>query len=78
MEDSVAFVDAARLEHLGYRQQLSRKLSLRDVVGLAIANVSPTMAVLLLTSGVFSIGGTFAIGADVILGVGPVDVGGHG
>lgn len=69
MEEPVAFVETARLEHLGYQQQLSRKLSLRDVVGLAIANVSPTMAVLLLTSGVFSIGGTFAIGADVILGV---------
>ncbi|WP_206830304.1 APC family permease [Alicyclobacillus fructus] len=69
MEDSVAFVDTARLQHLGYAQELSRKLHLRDVVGLAIANVSPTMAVLLLTSGVFSIGGTFAIGADVILGV---------
>src|SRR5579875_2384123 len=62
-------MEDARLDHLGYRQELSRKLRTRDVLGLAIANVSPTMAVLLLTSGVFSIGGTFAIGADAILAI---------
>ncbi|WP_284199964.1 hypothetical protein [Alicyclobacillus sacchari] len=62
-------MEDARLETLGYRQELSRKLRSRDVLGLAIANVSPTMAVLLLTSGVFSIGGTFAIGADAVLAI---------
>src|SRR5581483_3784042 len=39
------------------------------VIGLAMANISPTLAVLLLTAGVFAIGGTFAIGANLILGV---------
>jgi amino acid transporter len=58
-----------RLAKLGYAQGLQRKLHAKDVIGLALANVSPTMAVVLLTTGVFSIGGTFSIGADVILGV---------
>ncbi|EJY54399.1 amino acid permease-associated region [Alicyclobacillus hesperidum URH17-3-68] len=69
MNRSISSMEDARLDHLGYRQELSRKLRTRDVLGLAIANVSPTMAVLLLTSGVFSIGGTFAIGADGILAI---------
>jgi amino acid transporter len=59
----------SRLEQLGYTQQLDRRLSLTGVVGLAMANVSPTQAVLFFTAGVFVIGGTFAIGANVLLAV---------
>jgi amino acid transporter len=58
-----------RLKELGYEQGLHRKLSVTHVVGLAMADVSPTMAVFLLTAGVFAIGGTFAIGANLILAV---------
>src|SRR5581483_8282456 len=68
---SVAADDAAqrRLEELGYTQQLRRRLHVWHVVGLAMADVSPTMAVVFLTAGVFLIGGTFAVGANIILGV---------
>lgn len=59
----------SRLEQLGYKQQLARRLSVKEVVGLAVADVSPTMAVLFLTAGVFAIGGTFAIGANILLSV---------
>lgn len=57
-----------RLRELGYEPRLNRTLKPWHVVGLAMADVSPTMSVLLLTAGVFSIGGTFAIGANIILG----------
>lgn len=59
----------SRLEQLGYQQQLVRRLKVWEVVGLAMADVSPTMAVLFLTAGVFLVGGTFAIGANLILSV---------
>ncbi len=58
-----------RLKALGYEQGLRRNLSVIHVVGLAMADVSPTMAVLLLTAGCFVIGGTFAVGANIILAV---------
>ncbi len=58
-----------RLRELGYAQGLHRKLSVIHVVGLAMADVSPTMAVLLLTAGCFVIGGTFAVGANILLAV---------
>lgn len=58
-----------RLKELGFEQGLRRNLSVWHVVGLAMADVSPTMAVLLLTAGVFVIGGTFAIGANLMLAV---------
>ena len=58
-----------RLKDLGYEQGLRRNLSVTHVVGLAMADVSPTMGVVLLTAGVFAIGGTFAIGANLILAV---------
>jgi amino acid transporter len=58
-----------RLRALGYEQGLRRNLSVIHVVGLAMADVSPTMAVLLLTAGCFVIGGTFAIGANILLAV---------
>lgn len=58
-----------RLEELGYEQQLDRRLSVRHVVGLAMADVSPTMAVVFLTAGTILVGGTFAIGASLIQGV---------
>ncbi len=58
-----------RLEQLGYRQDLNRRLNVAEVVGLAMADVSPTMAVLFLSAGVFAVGGTFSIGAGLILSV---------
>jgi amino acid transporter len=58
---------SARLEELGYSQDLRRRLKVWHVVGLSLADVSPTMAVLLLTAGVFAIGGTFAIGANLLV-----------
>jgi amino acid transporter len=58
-----------QLAGLGYRQELRRRLRLWHVLGLAMADVSPTMAVLLLSAGVFAIGGTFAIGSNLALGV---------
>jgi amino acid transporter len=59
----------SRLEQLGYSQQLARRLNIPEVVGLAMADVSPTMAVLFLSAGVFVVGGTFSIGAGLILSV---------
>jgi amino acid transporter len=59
----------SRLEQLGYTQQLERRLNIPEVVGLAMADVSPAMAVLFLSAGVFFIGGTFSIGAGLILSV---------
>ncbi|HET7478978.1 MAG TPA: APC family permease [Rubrobacteraceae bacterium] len=59
----------SRLEELGYSQELKRRLKMWHVVGLAMADVSPTMAVLFLTAGVFFVGGTFALGANLILAV---------
>lgn len=58
-----------RLRELGFEQGLRRGLTIPQVVGLAMADVSPAMAVLLLTAGVFVIGGTFALGANLILAV---------
>lgn len=46
-----------------------KSLSVWHVVGLAMADVSPTMAVLLLTGGVVALSGTFTIGACLILSV---------
>jgi amino acid transporter len=60
---------SSRLEELGYTQQLKRRLHVGHVVGLAMADVSPTMAVVFLTGGVFVIGGTFAVGANLLLAV---------
>lgn len=59
----------SRLEQLGYPQHLERRLNVAEVVGLAMADVSPTMAVLFLSAGVFAVGGTFAIGANLVLAV---------
>ncbi|WP_315928467.1 APC family permease [Mesorhizobium sp. SP-1A] len=47
--------------------EFRKSLGVWHVVGLAMADVSPTMAVLLLTGGVVSISGTFTIGACLIL-----------
>lgn len=58
-----------RLAELGYEQGLSRRLKTWEVVALAMADVSPTMAVLLLTAGVFFVGGTFAVGANLLVAV---------
>ena len=67
MSESSTPPPSSRLEQLGYSQQLVRRLNIPEVVGLAMADVSPTMAVLFLSAGVFVIGGTFSIGAGLIL-----------
>lgn len=69
MADQATHQGGDRLAQLGFKQELRRHLNVWHVVGLAMADVSPTMAVLLLTAGVFVIGGTFAIGANLLLAV---------
>lgn len=49
--------------------KLRRRLKVHHVVLLAMADASPAMAVLLLTAGVFQVGGTFGVGAMLILSV---------
>ncbi|MBD9527615.1 APC family permease [Paracoccus sp. PAR01] len=49
--------------------ELRRRLKVSHVVCLAMADASPAMAVLLLSGGVFQVGGTFAAGAMLILSV---------
>lgn len=49
--------------------QLRRRLKVSHVVCLAMADASPAMAVLLLSAGVFQVGGTFAVTAMLILSV---------
>lgn len=46
---------------------LRERLNTAEVVGLAMADVSPTMAVLLLTAGVFAAGGTSAAGVNIMM-----------
>src|SRR3712207_9567504 len=59
-----------RLEELGYEQQLRRRLKVWHVVGLSLADVSPTMAVLFLTAGGFFVGGAFGRRPEPLLGGG--------
>lgn len=49
------------------KHELRRRLEVPHVVCLAMADASPAMAVLLLTAGVFQVGGTFGVGAMIIL-----------
>lgn len=51
----------------GHQHALRRRLKVHHVVCLAMADASPAMAVLLLTAGVFQVGGTFAVGSMLIL-----------
>lgn len=53
----------------GDAHALRRRLKVHHVVLLAMADASPAMAVLLLTGGVFQVGGTFGVGAMLILSV---------
>jgi len=53
----------------GSAHTLRRRLKVSHVVCLAMADASPAMAVLLLTAGVFQVGGTFGVGAMLILSV---------
>lgn len=53
----------------GPEHEFHKSLSVWHVVGLAMADVSPTMSVLLLTGGVVALSGTFTIGACLILSV---------
>ncbi|WP_045519442.1 APC family permease [Neobacillus niacini] len=52
-----------------HNNTFKKNLSSWHVLGLSMADASPAMAVLLLTTGVFSIGGTAAIGSSIILSV---------
>lgn len=58
---------ARSLEQIGYKQELRRRLKVWHVVCLAMADASPAMAVLLLSAGVFAVGGTFGVGSMIIL-----------
>ncbi len=58
---------AANLVDDPHVHKFRKSLGVWHVVGLAMADVSPTMAVLLLTAGVVSISGTFTVGACLIL-----------
>lgn len=48
-------------------QELRRRLKVWHVVCLAMADASPAQAVLLLSAGVFAVGGTFGVGSMIIL-----------
>ncbi|MGU7782165.1 APC family permease [Burkholderia sp. PU8-34] len=51
----------------GGEQSFEERLSTGHVVGLAMADVSPTMAVFLLSGAVFVAGGTFAAGVNILM-----------
>jgi amino acid transporter len=56
-------------DHGEGRKELHRRLHVGHVVGLAMADVSPAMSVLLLSAGAFATGGTFTLGACAGLAV---------
>lgn len=61
--------DEAIASSPAHAHELRRRLKVHHVVLLAMADASPAMAVLLLTAGVFQVGGTFGVGAMLILSV---------
>lgn len=64
---SITFSDETGSDTAETPHQLRRRLKVSQVVLLAMADASPAMAVLLLTAGVFQVGGTFGVGAMIIL-----------
>ncbi|QJP12347.1 APC family permease [Starkeya sp. ORNL1] len=66
-EGGGALQGAAELIADPQQHRFRKSLGVWHVVGLAMADVSPTMAVLLLTAGVVSLSGTFTIGACLLL-----------
>ncbi|MFD1555056.1 APC family permease [Paraburkholderia silviterrae] len=65
-QPAVSAIDAVEtIAHAGH--VLKERLSTGHVVGLAMADVSPTMAVMLLSAAVFTAGGTFAAGVNIIM-----------
>lgn len=64
---STTFLDEPVSDLAETPHQLRRRLKVSQVVLLAMADASPAMAVLLLTAGVFQVGGTFGVGAMIIL-----------
>lgn len=58
-----------RLGELGYTPTLHRTLSVWQNVAIAMADVSPTMAVFLLATGALGIGGTGTLDAMLVVGV---------
>ncbi|MBS1868627.1 MAG: APC family permease [Actinobacteria bacterium] len=59
--------EAARLAELGIDKTLHRTLSVPAVVGLGVAVTSPTLSVVVFSSIVFVVGGTFGIGAQLLM-----------
>lgn len=57
-----------RIQELGYTPVLRRKLSLTHLLGLTMANVSPSVGLTLVSTAVFSIGGTFLVASNLIVG----------
>lgn len=64
---SALHTDTSGADQTNNPHVLRRRLKVSQVVLLAMADASPAMAVLLLTAGVFQVGGTFSVGAMIIL-----------
>lgn len=64
--DKPADIDQ-RVSELGYRPQLRRRLHMWHVAGLAVALFGPTATVVIFSSVVFFVGGTFAAHASLIV-----------
>jgi Amino acid transporters len=75
MKDNDVFVDSPvdgaqqRLEQLGYKQVLDRRLSVFGNVVMGLSNVAPVMAAFLYGLAAFSVAGTGAIGAAWMQGI---------
>ena len=75
MKDNEMFVDSPvdgaqkRLEQLGYKQVLDRRLSVFGNVVMGLSNVAPVMAAFLYGLAAFSVAGTGAIGAAWMQGI---------
>lgn len=55
------------LGSLGVTHELRRTLTVRGVIAMGLAYVSPTITVVLVTGGVFSVGGSFGLDAGLIM-----------
>jgi amino acid transporter len=65
----------ARLEELGYRQELDRGLPLIGNIALTMSNVSPTMAVFLFVLAPLAVTGGATAGGAILLSIGVVFIG---
>ena len=75
IKNNDAFVDSPedgaqrRLEQLGYKQELDRRLSVTGNVVMGLSNVAPVMAAFLYGMAAFTVAGTGAIGAGWMQGI---------